>query len=192
MKAKAYIEMILNNLYKPAPANRCESSSSRAKWIPPPEGTVLVNVDAALFTTSDRMGAGVVIRDHDGMFIAACGERYDNVVAPETVEALAVRRAISFAQEEGYSKITIASDCLSVIQRIRSGETDRSLCGPVIEDIKLLSRTFVSCDFRHGFRVLNNAAHVLARKCENLASSVWRGVAPDFVQDAICKDILMI
>jgi hypothetical protein len=63
------------------------------------------------------MGAGVVIRDHDGMFLAAHGERYDNVVAPETAEALVVRRAISFAQEEGYSKITIASDCLSVIQQ---------------------------------------------------------------------------
>jgi hypothetical protein len=65
------------------------------------------------------MGAGVVIRDHDGMFLAACGERYNNVVALETTEALAVRRAISFGQEEGYSKITIASDYLSVIQCIR-------------------------------------------------------------------------
>jgi hypothetical protein len=62
----------------------------------------------------------------------------------------------------------------------------------VIEDIKLLSRTFVSCDFRHVFRVLNNAAHVLARKCENLASSVWRDVAPDFGDSAFHNMLIIV
>ncbi|KAK1666010.1 hypothetical protein QYE76_054169 [Lolium multiflorum] len=90
------------------------------------------------------MGAGVVARNHVGSFLAACGERYDEVVVPEIAEAIAVRRALLFAQEEEFSKIIIASDCLSVIQRIKSGEVDRSLCGPVIEDIKLMSRGFVS------------------------------------------------
>jgi ABC-type uncharacterized transport system permease subunit len=68
---------------------------------------------------------------------------------PETAEAIAVSRAISFTREENFSKIIIASDCLSVIQHIRSGEIDRSLCEPVIEDIKLMSRDFDSCEFRH-------------------------------------------
>jgi hypothetical protein len=96
--------MILKNLYKSVPAYRCESSSPKAKWAPPPEGTVLVNVDSAIFATSRRMGAGIVARDHDGLFLAACGERYDEVVVPEIAEAIAVRRAISFAREEGFSK----------------------------------------------------------------------------------------
>jgi hypothetical protein len=63
-----------------------------------------------MFATTGRMGAGVVIRDHDGMFLPACGERYDNMVASENAEALAARRAICFTQEEGYSKIIIALD----------------------------------------------------------------------------------
>jgi hypothetical protein len=52
-----------------------------------------------------------------------------------------------------------------VVQRIRSGGVDRSLCGPVIEDIKLLSRNFCSCEFRHVYRARNVAAHMLARGC---------------------------
>jgi hypothetical protein len=184
--------MILKNLYKSVPAYRCESSSPKAKWAPPPEGTVLVNVDAAIFATSRRMGAGIVARDHDGLFLAACGERYDEVVVPEIAEAIAVRRAISFAREEGFSKIIIASDCLSVIQRIRSGEFDRSVCGPVIEDLKFMSRNFVSCEFHHVYRVINVAAHLLARECESLVSCVWRSTAPDCIRDAICNDIMMI
>jgi hypothetical protein len=58
---------------------------------------VLLNVDAAIFTDTRWMGAGVVARDHTGAFLAGLGELYDNVVIPEVAEAFAVRHAISFA-----------------------------------------------------------------------------------------------
>jgi hypothetical protein len=117
-KVNAYIEMILVHIYKPATNHRRELSSG-AKWVPPPEGTVLVNVDAAIFSASKQMGVGIVARDHTGNCIVACGERSDNVMTPELAEALAVRKAALFALGEGFSKIIIASDCLSVIQRIK-------------------------------------------------------------------------
>jgi hypothetical protein len=50
-KVNAYIEMIRLHMYKPNANHRREPSTS-AKWVPPPEGTVLVNVDAAMFTSS--------------------------------------------------------------------------------------------------------------------------------------------
>jgi hypothetical protein len=57
------------------------------------------------------MGTGVVIRDHNGVCLAACCERTDEVVAPEVVaEALAMRLAIKFAGEEGFEKVIISSD----------------------------------------------------------------------------------
>jgi hypothetical protein len=191
-KVKAYVEMILVHLYKPIPNHRRESSSSTAKWTSPPVGTVLLNVDATIFSDTRRMGAGVVARDHTGAFLAGLGERYDNVVIPEVAEALAVCRAVSFAQEESFTKIIIGTDCLSVTQRLRSAETDRSLLGPVIEDIKSMSRTFVSCEFRHVYRVLNVVAHQLARSSESYVSRVWRGVPPSFIQEAICNDYLIM
>ncbi|KAK1693738.1 hypothetical protein QYE76_010435 [Lolium multiflorum] len=118
-KVNAYIDMIIVHLYKPK-ANHSRESSSVAKWISPPEGKVLVNVDASIFTSSKQMGAGIVIRDHMGLCLAACGERYDNVTMPEMAEALAIRRAIVFTQEEGFSDIILTSDCLSAMQRINS------------------------------------------------------------------------
>jgi hypothetical protein len=170
-KVNAYIEMILVHIYKPATNHRRELSSS-AKWVPPPEGTVLVNVDAAIFSASKQMGAGIVARDHTGNCIAACGERSDNVVTPELAEALAVRKAALFALDEGFSKIIIASDYLSVIQRIKSSVTEHYPYGIVIEDIKAISRRFTSCGFRHVLCVLNVAAHRLARECFSLVSTV--------------------
>jgi hypothetical protein len=41
-----------------------------------------VNVDAATFASTRQMGVGVVSRDHNGSFIIACGERYEEVVNP--------------------------------------------------------------------------------------------------------------
>jgi hypothetical protein len=68
------------------------------------------------------MGTGVVIRDHNGVCLAACCERTDEVVAPEVAEDLAL---IKFAGEEGFEKVIISSDCLSVVQRVLSHGADR-------------------------------------------------------------------
>jgi predicted Zn-ribbon and HTH transcriptional regulator len=51
-KIKAYIDMICIHLYKPMTAIRREPSSSTPKWVPPPAGMVLVNVDAATFSST--------------------------------------------------------------------------------------------------------------------------------------------
>jgi hypothetical protein len=97
-----------------------------------------------------------------------------------------------FAQEGGFTKVIIATNCLYVIQRLWSSQTDRSLLGPVIQDIKSMSRTLVSCEFRHVYRVLNVVAHQLAKGCESRVTSVWRGVPPSFIQEAICNDSLIM
>jgi hypothetical protein len=110
-KIKAYIDMICIHLYKPTTATRREPSSSTPKWVPPPAGMVLVNVDAATFFVTRQMGIGIVVRDHHRTFIAACGERRDEVSNAELAEALALRRAVAFACDEGYSKVIFASDC---------------------------------------------------------------------------------
>jgi hypothetical protein len=64
VKIKAYIDLIFIHLYKPKPANRRESSSSTPKWVPPPEGAVLISVDAAIFASTRQMGISVVDRDN--------------------------------------------------------------------------------------------------------------------------------
>jgi hypothetical protein len=190
-KINAYIDMILNNLYTPSANHRRELSQS-AKWVPPPEGMVLLNVDAAMFAASKQMGTGIVARNHVGSFVAACSTVTDDVILPELAEAMSIRQALSFAREEGFPKIILASDCLSVIQRIKSSMTDRSPFGSVIEDIKTSSKYFISCYFRHVVRVLNVPAHQLARGCSSLANSVWRGVPPDCIREALCNDLMIM
>jgi hypothetical protein len=191
-KVLAYIQMIATHLYKTEPYNRRETIAIAPKWSPPPEGTVLINVDAAIFSSTRRMGIGAVIRDHTWNCLVACSEQSEEVVAPEIAEALAMRRAIILPKEEGFSKIIVNSDCLSVVKRVTSDQDDRSLCGPVIHDIRRLAQDFVSYSFRHVYRGLNIVAHSLAKFSEISLCSVWRGFTPECIREAICNDILII
>jgi hypothetical protein len=112
------------------------------------------------------MGMGVVIRDHNGTCLAACSEQREEVVAPKIAEALAMRRAIMLAKDEGFSKIIVNFVCLSIVQRVTAGHEDRSLCGLVIHDIRQMAASFVSCSFVHVMCGLNIAAHNLAKFSE--------------------------
>jgi ribonuclease HI len=138
------------------------------------------------------MGVGVVIRDHTGQCLTACSEHQEEVTTPEIAEALAMRRAITLAKDEGFAKIIINSDCLSVVNRVNSMEDDRSLCGPVIHDIRKLMASFASCSVRHVLRGLNVAAHTMAKMSQSLGCLVWRGVAPDCIREILCNDIMII
>jgi ribonuclease HI len=81
-------------------------------------------------------------------------------------EALALKRAVEVAADQGYNKVIFVSDCLSVIQRILSCKPDRSPVGMVVRDIKRMAMNFGSAVFRHVKHSLNEAAHILARTCD--------------------------
>jgi hypothetical protein len=82
---------------------------------------------------------------------------------PEYAEALALRRAVSLAREEGYDRVTFASDCLSLIQRLNSLVLDRSSVGILVAEVKHMAKSFSSVSFCHVKRNLNKAAHILAK-----------------------------
>ena len=82
----------------------------------------MVNVDAAVIASSRRMGAGVVIRDYNGSFLAACRETFEEIIILDLAEARVALHGILFAREEGFSNIVIGSDCLSVIASELTGD----------------------------------------------------------------------
>jgi ribonuclease HI len=180
--------MIELHLYKPLSNHSRDSKPSVAIWSPPPEGKVQINVDAAIFKTSKRTGVGVVIRNHRGICLAACSELLLEVATPELAEALAARRALSFASEEGFDQVVLASDCLSMVQRIKSTTMDRSYLGVVIQDIQKMAASFSSISFCHISRNLNESAHILARRAELYGFISFRHVIPDCIRETLCTD----
>jgi hypothetical protein len=132
--ALAYVEMIEMHLLKP------DLLSGIPRWTPLPEGSVHINPDAAILSNSCQMGVGVVIRNHLSECLAACSELLNDVMTSKPVEALAMRRAISFVGNEGFGKIPVVSDYLPVIQCINSMEIDQSSVGGDLSRHQIFSR----------------------------------------------------
>ena len=142
-KIKAYTQVVMLCDDVPNFSDRCEPNASTKQWVPPPEDWVKANVDAAVFSESERMGAGCVIRDHNGNFLAATNQVICRVSEPEMAEALAVRWALKFICDQHFKKVVIASDCLNLVRKLMQKSLDRSHIGAIVQDIKMMKTTLM-------------------------------------------------
>jgi hypothetical protein len=99
MRIKAYLEMLMEHVIKFDTTNSREISRA-VSWSLLPVGCIQFNVDASLFASSNRMGAGIVARDHHGSFIAAFADIFPSVVHPKLAEAMAIRSALLWAVDD--------------------------------------------------------------------------------------------
>jgi hypothetical protein len=188
-KILAYIDLIKQNLFKPVSEHRCASISAATTWTPPPPDTVLVSSDAAIFKEAGCRGAGVILRDHHGAFVVGCRQHVVGLSSPELAEAVALRRAVQLARDEGMDKVIFETDCLSLVQRLNSSTMDRSAVGMLVAEIKASGRGFMSISFRHVKRVFNQAAHLLAKSSLDVNSSCVFFSVPEFIRGTFCIDV---
>lgn len=187
-KIKAYVDFISLHSFGLTFSIRRENQKSMSKWSPSPAESVFINVDAAIFSHTERMGIGVVIRNHLGLVLAASRRFVDHVDNPELGEVIAMRHALIFAEETGFQKIIVASDCASLINKVKSHEIDRSCTGAIVFDIKSKAPKFKSCCFTHVSRSCNEAAHVLAKSAEHDVRSYWFNESPDIIRAIVCTE----
>jgi hypothetical protein len=81
------------------------------------------------------------------------------------------------------------TDCAGAVAKLKAQEMDRSVHGPLVEEIKALLGDFEDFSISHVRRSSNVVAHVLAREgCLNKCNSAWFGAEPDFVSDLLAQD----
>jgi hypothetical protein len=66
------------------------------RWKRPTAGTIKINWDAAIDRSGDRMGVGVVARDHCGNVVGAMCYTRPSISEPATAEAVGAWTAVSF------------------------------------------------------------------------------------------------
>ena len=105
------------------------------------------------------------------------------------VEALAARRALTFAQEISIFSVEVEGDSLQVIRAISNKKLDRSGLGHIIQDIKQLGSYMQSCSFSHIGRGGNKLAHSLVRRAILAADTdVWLEELPQDLDDVFQFD----
>jgi ribonuclease HI len=95
------------------------------------------------------------------------------------MEAIACREALALAQDLHLRQVTVASDCLAVVN-----DMSRHCAGSysmVLSEIKSLGSSFLESSFRHENRASNSEVHRLARSAfsTDVGRHVWFLEPPD-------------
>ena len=118
-------------------------------WRPPPETCVKANFDRAVFSQDGLAGIGIIIRNEQGLVMAALSQQIPLPTSMEMVEVLAAHRALVFAKELGFDKVIVERDSANTITSINGGHMDHSALGHVLLDIKRLFSSFSHISVKH-------------------------------------------
>jgi hypothetical protein len=93
----------------------------------------------------------------------------------------------------GVAKLELETDSMETVTKLRSKEVDKSIHGPLVEEIKLLLRGFADHSVVHVRRVCNGVAHRLAKDgCENKRCNSWVEVPPEYLVNLLaCDDAIV-
>ncbi|KAI3465941.1 hypothetical protein Pfo_022604 [Paulownia fortunei] len=114
-------------------------------------GTIKVNFDRAIFKERNKMGTGIIARDHTGCVVAWLNRVFHYVASPVVIEALAVSM--------GWMSILIEGDCFKVIHKFQVEFEGFSPIGHIIHNVKSKIKMLVDCHLLHVRRTSNSATH---------------------------------
>jgi predicted amidohydrolase len=86
-------------------------------WKPPPEGLIKLNVDGSFLADGFRLGAGGILRGHDGKWIAGF-THFENGGDALFAELRAIQLGIATCYDIGYTHVICECDCLEAIDLI--------------------------------------------------------------------------
>ncbi|XP_071683223.1 uncharacterized protein [Lolium perenne] len=176
-----FIEGFLRDLaiQKPSEGRRGAPKPVHPRWIPPAPGCVKLNVDAAMRKSSPGGAVAVICRGEAGDFMGASTLTLEGITDPATMEAIACREAMALAHDLMADRVTVASDCLTVVNAIHSNFAGSF--SVVIDEIKEAAKSLPLASFRHESRESNKEAHRLARSATSsgLGRRVWFDQPPD-------------
>jgi hypothetical protein len=74
----------------------------------------------------------------------------------------------------GVNKLVMETNCAGAVAKLKAQEMDRSVHGPLVEEIKALLGDFNDFSISHVRRSSNAVAHCLVKEgCLNKYNSVW-------------------
>lgn len=107
-------------------------------WVPPSGLLYKLNFDEAIFTSKKASGVGVVICNAAGEVMATLSLKEDAVEDSEEAEVLALRKALEFVVDVGFSNFIVKGDNVTVMQTVSSTNPNLSRLDVIYEDVRCL------------------------------------------------------
>jgi ribonuclease HI len=165
----------------------------KERWIPPAEGWVKVNSDGAMAKSVLNAGGGVVIRDHDGRFLAGSSHFFPSLSDPEEAELRACEQGLMLVKQLNIPKVVLEMDSSVLVTKLCSDQRDRSRHGPRIEKLKRAAGEIEDCVIKWARRSANGVAHKLAKEGCGLGSNrIWFNLFPACIEGELARDLVVV
>ena len=142
----------------------------------PPVNSIKINMDAAIFEKTNSYSFAWIARNHGGSLVEARSTCLRGTPNPELAEVMGIREALSWVMSKDQKNVIIESDCLQMVQAIRSFFSCLPYLGRVVQDCRTLLTNLSSKNvmFRFVKRSANKVAHFLARDSCSIANHICR------------------
>ena len=148
-----------------------------------------VNVDGAVFGKQKEAG-GVVIRDHEGNFIAGLSKKFKAPLGDIAVEAKAFETGITFAKEVGILDFVLEGDSLTIVNALCEKTSAPSSVASLIYGIQAGSIDLRNVYFSHVCRSWNLPTHLLAKFAVGISNYfTWIEKCHCFLEQALVQDV---
>jgi ribonuclease HI len=141
----------------------------KERWLPPMSGWIKINTDGAVAKSADKGSGGVVVRDHDGRFLAGSCHFSPSLSGPEEAELRACERGLELIKRLKLKQVILELDSAAVVAKLNSTEVDRSSHGLLIEKLKRALKEVDGHVIKWARRTANTVAHKLAKEVKRVA-----------------------
>ncbi|XP_060959153.1 uncharacterized protein LOC133030431 [Cannabis sativa] len=176
--AQSFLEDYHSSQRAPSPS-RPRQTSGPSSWTPPAAGLLKLNVDAALSQAARKAGFGGIIRNSDGLVVAAIAQPHSGGGSVPTLEAKSLLSALQWCINEHFLVQEVETDCKAITDALSGHKEDMSVFGDIIKQIKNTLSYFPAARLCHINRDANILADKLAHRALGLDEvAIWIGDDP--------------
>ncbi|KAF7807751.1 hypothetical protein G2W53_039912 [Senna tora] len=157
-------------------------------WEKPRRGWVKMNTDAGCLPEGGGVIGGL-IRDGEGVYLAAFTEKRAGMSNPMVLEAEAVRRGMEVALQLGLDRVIFETDAKMVTEQLISMDIPSSPLLGICRQIHVLKNAFVDVRFTWVPRCCNKVSHFLVAFAKDyIQDNLWLDQLPSFLSDVLRFD----
>uniref|UniRef100_A0A803PJL2 Reverse transcriptase domain-containing protein n=1 Tax=Cannabis sativa TaxID=3483 RepID=A0A803PJL2_CANSA len=176
--AQSFLTDYHSSMTTSAPSDRPSHSPTPSSWSPPPPGLLKLNVDASVSKVNGKVGFGGIIRNSEGLVVAALAHPYNGGGAVATLEAKALLTLLRWCIYEHFLIHEVETDCKAITYALYYRKEDISVFGDLIRQIKN-SLSHFPARLSHVNREANSLADKLAYRASGLDEvAIWIGDDP--------------